>query len=83
MRPALGSWDSLQDLMLRSSSWPRWWKLRLSSRDLWLTSSAHWMESETVPREGITEKLVWSNSEFIVLKNERMKETIKDIKAHV
>ena len=41
------------------------------------------MDSETVPREGMTEKLVWSNSEFIVLKNEGMRENIKDIEAHV
>ena len=75
-RPArlpVGRWESLQYLMVRSCSPCRWWKLPLCSRDLWLTSSAQWMERDTVPWEGITEKFVWSNSEFIVLKNQECK----------
>ena len=69
-RLSLGRWESLQYLMLRSCSWLRCWKLLLWSLDLWPTSSAHWMDSDTVPWEGITEKFVWSNSEFIVLNKE-------------
>ena len=40
---------------------------RTSSSRSWPTSSAHVMDKATVPEAGITEKLVWSYSELIVL----------------
>ena len=49
-----------QCAMRRSRRPARWWRLRSASWDSWPTSSAHWMESATVPLAGITLKLVWS-----------------------
>ena len=63
-RLSRGSAVRLQCVMLRSRRPARCWRLRAASRDSWPTSSAHWMESATVPLAGITLKSVWSYSEY-------------------